>query len=244
MALANDTTLVGTGSVNGANTITLSNFSTGGTNRLVLVYFDSSNDTGQVSSVTATGLTFTLVSKKNKAAGQGYCEIWGAWSASTQTNLVITVNTAGFPQAAARTETWSGTDLTGTVAAAIGANIGQFGSAGSTAPTATITTTRDNSRVIGMVGTDSTQTITAGSNQTKTGSNASAGGFSTVASLIQNADTATSGSSVTINATMGGSVPVGLISIEILAPAAASTPTGWQQRVSQPINRKPILVGY
>lgn len=222
MALALDTTLVGSVSNNGSNSPVLSNFSTGGTNRLVLVLAAQSNDTAQISTITATGLTFSRVDRINNAVGQGWTEVWGAWAASQQTNVAITANYAGGnPQSGALTMCWSGTDLTGTVAAATGA-VAHAGSGGSNNPSTSLTTTRANSRVIAAVGDIGNTTFTAGTNQTNNNS-AGTAGFGKVFDLLQNADTAISGTSVTMNGTLGASQPNGIVAVEIKAPVAGGT---------------------
>lgn len=223
MAVTLDSTLVGTGSINGANSIVLSAFSTGGTNRLVLVLTDESSDPATVSSVTATGLTFVKVKSVNKGTSQGNVEMWGAWAAAQQTSVVITVNLTGtnFPQGSATTYCFSGTDTTGTVVATIGAT-STFASLSSSAPTANITTTRNNSLCIAAVGCDINTTTTAGSGQTIDTNVISAGGFSEINSMRQSATTATSGTVVTMNATSVAVHPYGLLAVEILSPAGVS----------------------
>lgn len=222
-----DFTLVGAGNVNGANSIVLSAFSTLSVNRLVLVYSDESQDTATVSSVTATGLTFSKVASVNKGTSQGNVEVWGAWAAAKQTGVVVTVNYAGgvFPQAAARTVCYYNTDQTGTVAAAIGAT-GSNGANVISSITQSITTTRANSLVVAAIGADSATGITAGSNQFNDGSTASAGSFSEISTQRQSAITASASTSVTMNATFGATIAAGIIALEILAPASAPPPTG------------------
>lgn len=236
MAIAQDTTLVGSGNGNGVVTLILSNTSTGGADRLVLVLCCQSNDAGFVSSVTAAGLTFSLVSRINNVAGQGWTEVWGAWAASQQTNTAITIQypAGSFPQCAARTQCWSGTDATGTVAAAVGAT-NTAGSAGSTTPSVALTTTRANSRVVAAVGDIGNTTLTAGTNQTNDGNATSAGGFAKVFDLYQNADTAATSTSVTMNGTLGASQPNGIVAVEVKAPVA-TTPTTTRP-VNQPLKQ-------
>lgn len=225
MAIVLDSTLVGTGGVNGANSNPLSNFSTGGTNRVVLVESDESQDASTVASVTATGLTFTKLGSVNKGASQGNVEIWGAWAAAQQTNVAITINYTGsnFPQGAGRTECWSGTADGSVLIANVVNSVAATGAFGIGAnPTVNITTTKANSQVVAAVGVDGSGGITAGSNQTLEGSNASLGGVSEVGALYQNANTAASGTVVTMNATLAVGASSGIVALEIFAPSVSA----------------------
>ena len=227
MAVALDTTLVGAASVNGFATFVLSNFSTGGANRLVLVTIDNSNGASNfvVSSVTATGLTFSLQTPSlEKWPGFGHTEVWGAWASSTQTNKAVTVNFTGAVQASARTYCFSGTVATGTPGAAIGAKAtaNWFNNVNPT--TVNVITTAANSLVIASVGITGDTTVTAGTGQTNDGTTSLAGQQSTVANLRQNAITAASGSIVTMSGTLGASFGWGIIGIEILEGTAPPPP--------------------
>jgi len=233
MAVARDTTLVGTGTVNGGTSVALSNFSTGGANRLVLVTIDNSNGASNfvVSSVTATGLTFTLVSSIEKWPGFGHTDVWEAWASSTQTNVAVTVNFTGAVQGAARTYCFSGTISTGVASAAIGAIATNNWFSNGNPTTVDVTTTAANSLVIASVGITGDTTLTAGTGQTNDGTTTLAGQEATNANLRQNSITATSGTVVTMNGTLGTSKGWGIIGMEILegtAPPPANTSNFFQ----------------
>jgi hypothetical protein len=223
MAVAIDSTLVGVGNGNGVNSYALSGFSTGGTNRLVLVMSDESQAASTITSVTATGLTFTKILSQATTGG-GQDEIWGAWAAAQQTNVVITINFTGsnFPQCAGQTLCLSGTDLTGTVAAAIGAT--GSNTANGTGPSQAVTTTRANSLVVALMGQQSNRTLTAGASQTLQGTQVSAGGVSGSSAVYQNAVTASASTSVTMSGTWsGGAINYSILALEVLAPLNPSS---------------------
>lgn len=226
MAITADTTKVGAGSGNGVNSLALSSFSTGGTNRVVLVFSDESQDASTISGVTASGLTFSKVNSVNKGTSQGNVECWAAWAASQQTSVVITVTYTGsnFPQCNARTECWSGT---GSGASSISGAIGNSGTgAGDTnAFSASLTTTRGGSQVVGAVGQDSNLTPTAGSNQTGIGTTDTSTTSSSISDFKQNSATANSGTNVTMNGTFVSATFWGVVVVEVLAPS--TPPVGY-----------------
>ncbi len=116
-----------------------------------------------VASVSGGNLTWSLVKRTNTQGGTA--EIWRAFSATALSNISVTAN---LPQGVAATVTvvsFTGADTTGTGGSgAIGATATTNSSHG--APAASLTTTRNNSWVIG-VGTDadSSTSRTLGPNQ-------------------------------------------------------------------------------
>ena len=149
----------------GAN-ITSPAFSTTAANELLLAFVsaDANSGTTTVTSVTGAGLTWSLVQRTN--AQLGTAEIWRAFAPATLSNVTVRANLSQSVSASITVVTFRGVDTSGTGGSgAIGAT--GSGSASTGAPTASLTTTRDNSWVIG-VGNDPTNRVarTMGANQT------------------------------------------------------------------------------
>ncbi len=125
-------------------------FSTVQGNELLLAfiatdYLSGANTT--VTGVTGAGLTWALVGRTNTQHGDA--EIWRAFSASQLTNVTVTATLSQSVIASITVRTLTGVDSTGTNGSgAIGA-VGS-GSAARGAPTATLTTTRNGSMILGV----------------------------------------------------------------------------------------------
>ena len=117
-----------------------------------------------VTNVTGGSLTWALVQRSNTQ--RGTAEIWRAFAPAVLTNASVTATLSQRMAASLTVVTISGADPTGTSGSgAIGATNGTSAATG--APTASLTTTRNNSWVFG-VGTDWDKNVarTVGPNQT------------------------------------------------------------------------------
>jgi hypothetical protein len=184
-----------------SSTITSAGFSTVVANELLLalVSSDAIQSNMTVSGVNGGGLAWSLVVRSN--AQGGTAEIWRAFAPSVLSNVSATATfSQSSPAAAITIMSFAGVDPSGTNGSAA---IGNFISASSAkgAPTASVTTTRNNSWVLG-VGTDYANAIarTPGTNQTLVDQYLTPTG-DTFWSQRQNAATPSSGTSVIINDT-------------------------------------------
>jgi hypothetical protein len=150
-----------------ATTITSPVFSTTTANELLLAFISADHvDTTSattVTGITTTGLTWTLVRRTNTQRGDA--EIWRAFAATPVTNVTARATLSQGVAAAITVMSFRNVDTTGTNGSgAIGATGSNNSLSG--APTASLTTTRANSLVIG-VGSDWDQAIarTVGPNQ-------------------------------------------------------------------------------
>jgi len=189
--------VVSTDRVSGTS-VTSPVFSTAATNELLLALVSTDGTSSvTVNSVTSSGLTWSLVRRTDTQ--RGTAEIWRAFSSATRSNISVT---ASFSQTAAATitvVTLTGADTSGTNGSgAIGATGAGNSSRG--APTASLTTTRNNSWVFGA-GADADNGIarTMGANQSMV-HQYTASGFTGWAQH-QSSTTPTSGTAVTINDT-------------------------------------------
>ena len=167
-----------------------------------------------VSSVTGGGLTWTLVVRSN---GQGGTEVWRALATSPLSNATITANfSQTAPTSTITVMSFMGVDLN-TDSGAIGATASTGAKTG--APTATLTTTRNNSLVIG-VGThyDNATARTVGSNQTIIHQFLATAAGDAYWVQRQNAATSSSGTAVTINDTAPTADSYNLAAVEVRAP--------------------------
>lgn len=150
-----------------SSSITSPSFSTNSGNELLLAFVSADYRSGSatsVRSVSGAGLSWTLVARTN--AQRGTAEIWRAFSSSTLKNVSVTANLSQRVRSSMTVITFTGTDTSGSGGSgAIGA-IGH-GSASSGAPSAPLTTSRNNSLVAGA-GNDPTNGLarTAVSGQT------------------------------------------------------------------------------
>lgn len=146
-------------------TVTSPQFSTSFANELLLAFIsEGGSEATNVTSVSGAGLTWVLVGRTNVQAGSA--EIWRAFSPAVLTKTEITASLASSVPATMVVMSFSGVDTTGTNGSgAIGGIVGADSSGA--AASATLTTTRENSLVIGVADdTRSEATRTAGSGQT------------------------------------------------------------------------------
>jgi len=179
-------------------TITSPSFSTSSGNELLLAFVAADFTGTSVTGVTGGGLTWQLVVRTNVQAGDS--EIWRAFATSPLTNATVTATLSQGTVSALTVMTFKGVDTSGTNGSgAIGAIASA--NAGSGAPTASLTTTRNNSWVFG-VGNDYDNAIsrTLGASQTLIHQYLTPTG-DTYWMQRQNAPTPVSGTSVTINDT-------------------------------------------
>jgi len=158
--------LVSTDQPNTQSTITSPTFSTTTGNELLLAfiatdYLGGSNTT--VSGITGGGLTWALVGRTNAQAGTS--EIWRAFAAAPLTNVSIVATLSQATDSMMTVASFSNVDTTGTNGSgAIGATAST--NSGGGAPTATLTTTGNNSWVWGVGNDYDTATPrTVGTNQ-------------------------------------------------------------------------------
>jgi hypothetical protein len=165
VSIAIDATVT-TGRSTKATTIASPVFSTTATNELVLAFVAADNINSSattVSGVSGAGLTWVLVQRTN--AQRGTAEIWRAFAPAALTNVTATATLSQKVSAAITIVTFKGVDTTGSngsgAIGAVGSNNGASG-----APTASLTTTRANSIVIGVGNDwDSATARTLGANQ-------------------------------------------------------------------------------
>ena len=205
------------------NTTTIATpaFSTTAANELLLAFVGADDSaTGQtVTGIAGGGLTWQLVRRTNVQRGDA--EIWRAFAPTTLTNVTVTATLAQGAAASLTVMSFSGVDTSGTNGSgAIGAT-GTGNSAGG-APTATLTTTRAKSWVIG-VGNDweAGPARTLGANQTMVHQYLAAG-LTTVWVQRTTRPSSASGASVTINDTAPAGNMYNLTICEVLP---AGTPT-------------------
>jgi hypothetical protein len=206
-----------------SSSITVSNVSTNGPNELLLamVATDALSPNMTVTSITGAGLTWALVLRTNTQSGTS--EIWRAFASSPINAASVTANLSQSMDASMIVMSFSGVDTSGSNGSgAIGAT--KSVNAASGAPTASLTTTRNNSWVMG-VGNDYDQAVarTVGANQTLIHQYLSPSG-DTYWMQRQNASTPVSGTSVTINDTAPTTDRYNFSIVEIL-PALNSGPT-------------------
>jgi hypothetical protein len=201
-----------------STTITSAAFSTVTGNELVLALISSdalqSNMT--VSGVTGAGLNWNLVLRTNVQGGTA--EIWRAFAPSVLSNVTATATFShSSPAASITIMTFAGVDTSGANGSGAIGNMASANSAGG-APTASVTTTRSNSWVLG-VGNDYANAIarTLGGNQTLIDQAFTQTG-DTLWSQRQSAPTPASGTSVKINDTAPTTDSFNLSIVEVRPP--------------------------
>jgi hypothetical protein len=207
-----------------SKTISTAAFSTFGPNELLLAfvqadYLSGSNTT--VTSVSGAGLTWVLVQRANVQSGD--TEIWRAFAPAALSNVSVTANLSQSVISSLTVMAFSGVDTTGTNGSgAIGA-IGTA-NAGSGAPIASLTTTRNGSWVVGA-GNDYDNAIgrTVGAAQHLIHQNLTAAG-DTYWVQIQNSQTPNSGTVVSINDTAPTADRYNLSICEVLPGAGGGPP--------------------
>jgi hypothetical protein len=204
-----------------ANSVTSETLSTSIGNELILAFVatDALSSNTTVTSITGAGLTWSLVQRTNIQFGTS--EIWRAFAPNPLTNTSVTANLSQSVNSSMLVMSFAGVDPTGTNGSgAIGAT--GSGSAGSGAPTTLLTTTRNNSLVLG-VGNDWDNPIarTVGTNQTLLHQYLSTTG-DTYWMQMQSAPIPASGTAVTINDTSPTTDRYNLSLVEV-RPAPAAT---------------------
>jgi hypothetical protein len=199
-ALSVDAT-VSTGRSTKATTIVSPAFSTTTANQLVLAFVAADNVSAAattVSGVTGGGLTWALVRRTNTQ--RGTAEIWRALAPAALNGATATATLSQSVAAAITIVSVKGVDTSGSGGSgAIGAT--GSGAANPGAPTASLTTTRANSLVIGVgVDWDNATSRTPGPNQTVVSQFLTTGG-DTFWVQRTSALTAAAGTVVTINDT-------------------------------------------
>jgi hypothetical protein len=206
-------------------TITTAAFSTTASNELLLAlvatdYLGGANTT--VTGVGGGGLTWTLVVRTN--AQSGGSEIWRAFAAAPLSNTTVTATLSQSVVSSITVMSFTGINGSGTNGSgAIGATVSKSAATG--APSATLTTTGNNSWVLG-VGNDFDNAITRtlGSGQSLIHQYLTPTGDTYWAQMLTN-PVAAAGTSVTINDTAPTTDRYNLSIVEILAGSAGVSDT-------------------
>ena len=200
-------------------------FSTTAGNELLLAFIGTDYRSGPNTTVTGVsggGVNWVLVRRTN--AQSGTAEIWRAFAPSTFSNVTVTATLSQNVAASMTVMSFAGADTTGTDGSGA---IGATGTANSArgAPTASLTTSRNGSWVIG-VGNDFDSAIsrTVGANQKLVHQDLSPTG-DTYWVQMQNASTPASGTSVSINDTAPSSDRYNLTLCEVLPVSAVGQQT-------------------
>jgi hypothetical protein len=198
-----------------ATNITTAAFSTTAPNELLLAFISTDARTAgvNITSVTTTGLTWTLVRRTN--AQMGTAEIWRAFATTALTNATVRANISQSVSASITVVSFTGVDPSTPVGNSASA------SAASGAPTASLTTSRAGAWVFG-VGTDWDNPVnrTVGPNQTIVHQYLPTVGDSYWVQR-QNSPTPTANTLVTINDTAPTADRYNLSIVEVLPPAVA-----------------------
>jgi hypothetical protein len=132
------------------NVVATGKFSTAAVNELLLAFIAADNVTAArttVTNVSGAGLSWQLVVRAN--AQRGTAEIWRAFAPGLLSNVSITASLSQAVASSLTVLSLPGVDASGTNGSgAIGATA--IGAAGTGAPTATLTTTRNNSLIFGV----------------------------------------------------------------------------------------------
>jgi hypothetical protein len=207
-----------------SKTIASAPFSINAANELLLAFVQTDYLSGgntTVTSVSGGGLNWVLVRRTNVQSGDS--EIWRAFAPAPVSNITVIANLSQSVYSSLSVMSCTGVDTTGTNGSgAVGAT--SSGNASKGAPSATLTTTRNGSLIVGD-GNDFDNAIgrTAGSGQrlvhqflTPTGD--------TYWVQIQNTPTQNSGTSVSINDTAPTADRYNLSICEILPSSGGGTP--------------------
>lgn len=198
-------------------TIATPSLTTNYPNELLLAFVSGGPGSGlTVTSVTGASLTWVLVQRTNTQSGTA--EIWRTFAPTVLSGATVTATLSASVYSSITVQTFAGVDPSGTNGSgAIGAIVGANG--GSGAPTATLTTTRDNSLVM-AVGTDTASATarTPGPSQNLVNQDLSANSNTY---WVQTDETTTliSGTAVTINDLAPTSDVYDLSAVEILPPS-------------------------
>jgi PKD repeat protein len=215
---------VASGDRSGSQTSVTSNaFSTTATNELLLAFIagDDASAGNTVTGVSGGGLIWQLVLRTNTQRGTS--EIWRTFAANVLSGISVTATLSQGASASITVVSFTGVDTSGANGSgAIGATTSANAASG--APTASLTTTRDNSWVFG-VGNDWDQAVarSVGSNQTIVHQYLASVG-DTYWVQRATAPAPSSGSVVMINDTAPTSDRYNLTLCEILTASAAAAP--------------------
>ncbi len=199
-------------------------FSTNSPNELLLAFISTDYLSGantKVQTVSGGGLTWNLVVRTNVQSGSS--EIWRAFATGALSSVSVTATLSQSVQSSMSVVSFSGVDPSGTGGSgAIGAIASANASSG--APSASLVTTRNGSRIFG-VGNDFDNALSrsASSGQTVLHQDLTAAG-DTYWVQMQNAPTPSSGTTVAISDTAPTTDRYNLSICEILA-APSSSPT-------------------
>ena len=204
--------------------VTSAPFSTVAANEVLLAFVaaDEPADVSQtVQSVSGAGLTWKLVVRTN--VEKGTAEVWRAFAPTVLTNAKVTATLAYAVASSVTVVSFTGADPYGTQGSgAIGATKSAHAPTG--APTATVTTTRNNSWVFGVgYDWDAATARTVGSNQTMVRQYLAPIG-KTMWLQRRTAPTALSGTSVTINDVAPTTDRYNLSVVEVLPRTGSSPP--------------------
>ncbi|MFZ3210574.1 MAG: carboxypeptidase-like regulatory domain-containing protein [Terriglobales bacterium] len=201
-----------------ATTIASPAFTTTKTNELLLAFISADAPTSgtntTVSSIAGGSLTWTLVKRTNTQLGTA--EVWRAFAPAVLTSATVTATLSRSEAASITVVTFAGADTTGTGGSgAIGAT--GSGNADPGAPTASLTTTRNNSWVFGVGDDwDNATARTVGANQTMVHQYLATAIGDTYWVQRQTSTTPTSGTVVAINDTAPTADRYNLTIVEVL----------------------------
>jgi len=199
-----------------STSITSPAFSTSASSELLLAFVSASGGGQTVTSLTTAGLTWVMVKRTN--AQTGTAEIWRAFASAPVTSVTAAVSLQTSCTSSVTVMGFRGVDISGANGSgAIGA-VGT-GNSGSGAPTASLTTTRNNSLVLG-IGYDGSNNTgrTLGANQTLIHQFLDTNPVTIGWAQRQQAPTPLSGTVVTINDTAPNNEKFDLSIVEVLTP--------------------------
>jgi len=208
-----------------STTLSTSAFSTTSSNEVLLAFIASDSLSAGMTalSVAGGGLTWNLVARTNVQPGTS--EIWRAFAPSALTKVTVTATMAkSVPAGSITVVSFTGADVSGTNASGATGATGTGNSASGPA-VAGLTTTRNNSLVLG-VGNDFTKAVarTLGPNQTMVHQDLSPTG-DTYWVQRQSAPIAASGTIVNINDTAPTSDQYNLSIVELRSPGTGGAGT-------------------
>jgi N,N-dimethylformamidase beta subunit-like, C-terminal/Domain of unknown function (DUF4082)/Bacterial Ig-like domain (group 2)/Bacterial Ig domain len=214
--------LISTDTPSSSTTVTSGALSTTVGNELILAMIatDASAANITVTNVTGAGLTWALVKRTNTQMGTS--EIWRAFSPTPISNASVTATLSQSVVSSLLVVSVAGVDMTGTGGSGAIGNTGT-GNGGSGAPTASLTTTRNNSIVLGVGNDwDSPVARVPGTNQILLHQSLASSG-DTYWMQMQNAPIGLSGTVVTINDTAPTTDRYNLSIAEVRPAVAGST---------------------
>src|ERR1700730_3137515 len=207
-------------------TLSTASFSTTAGNELLLAFVGTDYQSGANTTVTGVsggGLNWVLVRRTNVQSGTA--EIWRAFASTPLGNATVTATISQSVSCSLTVMSFTGVDTSGTSGSGA---IGATATANSTAaaPTASVTTTRNGSWVMG-VGNDFDNAVsrTAGPNQIVVHQNLNSAG-DTYWVQMQSAPTAATGTTVSINDTAPKTDRFNLSICEVL-PLGSGVPPTW-----------------